>query len=477
MANLASRSYQYSLDLWVEGLNTSSTYQTVYIWCNGQKSPNLAKSGSGQAYSNVWSPNVSCGTSYYVSWEIATASNSASGGSYVSTTACPLPKPSAPTLYLDPDTYSISASWSGVSYADHYVYELRRGAGSPIQYNYNYSNTYKNFYNLDPDTSYNVKVYAVNADGVNGYSTDRDVRTLPPPKPSQVTNVNIYNNGRGEVRVTWSHASNSDYYAVEIQNQYGTTLAANYDVGYTTSAYIDGVPEYTSVRAKVYGRTIYDNGSAGYSGYVTTGDYTNPSLSLGSTDGAGRIYCYITASDSGSGLRSSNTYYVEISNQNGTLYGNGFYTTNRNVSFSSDRSGNTFVHNSYYRIRVTAYDNSGNSTVATTGQIQFKSQRPTDWNWHTSKIAGQDFKLTADEWNSFGKKVNQFRTYKDLGNYSFSTAIDGNDFTHVMYNQARSAIIAMPYNSTKHPIYSVVKDEDVTAHKVNVLMNALNSIT
>lgn len=71
--------------------------------------------------------------------------------------------------------------------------------------------------------------------------------------------------------------------------------------------------------------------------------------------------------------------------------------------------------------------------------------RPPNWFWYTPKGAHTDFSLDATEWNDFTARINQFRLYKGIGTYSFTTApADASRAVYGwMYNQAVSAMSPM----------------------------------
>src|SRR5690606_31094225 len=101
-----------------------------------------------------------------------------------------------------------------------------------------------------------------------------------------------------------------------------------------------------------------------------------------------------------------------------------------------------FIHNSNYYMQVSAYDNAGNSSTRNV-QVTYKVARPNNWTWHTPKVAGQPISLTASEWNSFCLRINQFRQYRGLQNYNFTTVYSGNIITASVINEARSAMSSM----------------------------------
>ena len=101
--------------------------------------------------------------------------------------------------------------------------------------------------------------------------------------------------------------------------------------------------------------------------------------------------------------------------------------------------------------------------------------RPNNWSWFTAKVQGNNFQLTANEWNSFTSRINSFRNYKGMSTVSFTSAVSNADFTASMFNIAATAIDGMN-PSTSIPAFVSVGD-DVTAFGLNRLRDSLNSIS
>lgn len=74
----------------------------------------------------------------------------------------------------------------------------------------------------------------------------------------------------------------------------------------------------------------------------------------------------------------------------------------------------------------------------TTGSLAPK--RPSDWEWYSDIVSGGDIDLTADEWNDFCARINEFRAYKRLDAYSFTTAEVGAEISAAIVNEAGIAI-------------------------------------
>jgi hypothetical protein len=102
--------------------------------------------------------------------------------------------------------------------------------------------------------------------------------------------------------------------------------------------------------------------------------------------------------------------------------------------------------------------------------------RPANWVWPHTITAGRPVSanLTASDWNSFTVRIGDFRAYKSLSSYAFSTAYTGAEITASIVNQARTAINAMS-PPTAVPA-AKAKGDTTTAAFFNGLRNSLNSI-
>ncbi|WHH59179.1 C1 family peptidase [Petroclostridium sp. X23] len=132
---------------------------------------------------------------------------------------------------------------------------------------------------------------------------------------------------------------------------------------------------------------------------------------------------------------------------------------------------------SFIEVSITLYSLTAASVTAVT------TVRPTNFSWTFQKESGQPFKLTETEWNDFANKINEFRSYKGLSSYFFSTAYNAADFLADMFNQAVSAIAGMnpptAPPSSKLGVSDVVDPDtadDVLAAYLNDIVSSLNSI-
>lgn len=101
--------------------------------------------------------------------------------------------------------------------------------------------------------------------------------------------------------------------------------------------------------------------------------------------------------------------------------------------------------------------------------------RPDAWEWWSVVEKGAEIQLSAAEWNAFTACINDFRVYKDLAEYSFTTAVSGKTaISAAIVNQARTAIAAISGHGTLPA--AAVQGDPVTAAFFNDLRDALNTV-
>lgn len=103
------------------------------------------------------------------------------------------------------------------------------------------------------------------------------------------------------------------------------------------------------------------------------------------------------------------------------------------------------------------------------------SDRPSNWSWSSTISKGNKMRITATDWNNFCSRINAFRAYKGLSNYSFTAAVSGRSMTAAQGNQARSAINEISGHGSLPS--SAVRGSTVTASFFNGLKDALNAIS
>lgn len=115
----------------------------------------------------------------------------------------------------------------------------------------------------------------------------------------------------------------------------------------------------------------------------------------------------------------------------------------------------------------------GSATVVVTGSVV---TRPTNWSWTSSIASGSAVSITAKEWNNFCTRINEFRTYKELHLYDFTTAVSGKTpISADICNQAWSAINDITGHGTMPG--QAVKGGPLYASFFTGLRDALNAIS
>jgi hypothetical protein len=304
--------------------------------------------------------------------------------------------------------------------------------------------------------------------------------------------------GQGDtyLRVAIDGMSSSSHYHMQIYNVTTGQSKVTSDLGGSAGAYFSTAQTFTGLSAD----TIYNfyaeiqAVSGGATTYVPASGYTSfatsapppppdtpPNVSINSWSGENAITAGWSASDD-HGIRSSNSYYVEISGENNTTFGNGYYTNSTSATFQFDRLGSPFVVNSVYTVRVTAYDTIGQATP-TTRAITYTKTKPTVFNWDNAKTSGGQHNLTSSEWDRLIKKVNEWREYK--GKVTRNLIDSGVSVS--------SSIIILPSASNMQSVINALTESGmnnstsinfspssggiISASHLNNLRDVLNSIT
>ena len=100
--------------------------------------------------------------------------------------------------------------------------------------------------------------------------------------------------------------------------------------------------------------------------------------------------------------------------------------------------------------------------------------RPSNWYWTSTVNPGNQIALTAAEWNNFCARINDFRDYKNLNRYSFTTVHSGTTISAAIVNQARTAINGISGHGTLPA--AAIQGGAITASFFHGLQNALNAI-
>ena len=184
---------------------------------------------------------------------------------------------------------------------------------------------------------------------------------------------------------------------------------------------------------------------------------------------SGTATFYTDASGDTYGFLSKSTGWDDVEGEPTSILASNDDGDDRNFKFTYDVTAGT----TYY-LWVRYYSTSASGYIDLYIDPPEVVTRPNDFSWTYSKVQGGTFNLTATEWNNFTSRINAFREYKGLSDYSFTRAYSGNNFTAAMYNQARIAIQAISGYGTYIP--TVTKGQQITAYMMNVLVSELNAI-
>lgn len=132
----------------------------------------------------------------------------------------------------------------------------------------------------------------------------------------------------------------------------------------------------------------------------------------------------------------------------------------------------------YYSIIYTdggAYDEESSIIHPSTDTEEEDAERPEYFDWTYTKKSGNEFNLTAKEWNALCKNVNELLAYYGQYDYYFTTAYKEAAFTANMYNEILDAIYPISPRSWDYlKEYKVNPGDAVRAKALNDLVDLVN---
>lgn len=311
---------------------------------------------------------------------------------------------------------------------------------------------------LSSSTTYTFTVHFY--DGTTDLGSDSinittDDPPTPPPDPPSSISTSV--DGK-DVDITWAKGDGAAYTHYEILDTAysgyttGTSLSrtmAEYDTTYTVRLWSEGSDGQLSSKV---------------SKNFTTDPDPNPPPGPPSNLNASVTGLSVTITWS-KGTNADDTYY-EIVGTSHSGYTSGTSITKSVASYSTTYTYKLQSRNDYGTSSFV-------SSTFTTGE-EPAITRPDNFSWTTAKIAGNTFSLTANEWNDFTDRINAFRVYKELSEYSFTQATTGAQFTALMFNETINAIDAMdPSTSTPSAQQA---GYTAFASLLNDIVAALNSV-
>ena len=348
--------------------------------------------------------------------------------------------------------------------------------------NYNSGQRVITFSGLTINTIYKfnaVTHYTANStllESVN-WSNDLYVTTQIPYIPSSPPI--IVSRNEGSLSLSWGSSVGANSYTLRYKNYDGVyhTISGITNTTYTLNNLEYGVTYDLSVKGNnSLGSSDYTSENPGTTapkspGNISASTVTSTSISIQLSNGMIgnwdyiRVYAY---------QNSITPEYIDI---NKTDYDSG----TRIVTWSGLTIGLEYLFNvlTYFTVDSTLLQsvNSSNDLYITI------ADRPINFSWDTPKISGDPTtNLLASEWTNLQNKVNEFRQYKSLSNYSFTNVISGGIFYASIFNEVRNNIypmnsIGLP--STKVGISDVVDPNDadyILASDLNNIVSCLNAI-
>lgn len=322
---------------------------------------------------------------------------------------------------------------------------------------------------LSPGTSTTLYAYATAASDGKYYSAGSDVaNTLT---QLSTPSVNSYTVKYRSIDVVVSSVSGAEQYKLEVRDENLSLVSSVTSV--STSLTASGLSVNTLYLFRV--RAEDTNGShvtSNWSSYTQVTTLASPSAPQFSST---------TVGDNSISLSWSSVSYAST------------YDLEYRIAFSANSwtvvsTGNTTYNvtglnnGTQYEFRVRAYvPDYGNYTGYSNLTYATPGIRPSNWSWSTAKTAGASFNLTATEWNNFTTRINQFRSYKGISSFSFTTVSTNGQLLATIYNQASDAINTLsPPTSlptiTETGTRSAASGNKVKASYLNGIRDSLNSI-
>ena len=384
-----------------------------------------------------------------------------------------------------------------VGYMKTYVYEDSAWVDiASSSYYYSVSGNDVTITNLPPN--YSVYAYVatyLKMSGGSSYSTYAS--TAPSSSPyyltfttsnwSTPTAPTMSYRINGGFALSWTDNGFDSYVAIDTGSGY-----VEYDAGYTNTDWKINLYVY-GVQCSIKAKNVY----TAWDGNTYSGNYS--SVNIGTTTsqipGIFDAYAVGTTVTIWIGAMSGNYSYFKIwykATDSGTWLSKQVYTTGRHdVTGLTNGKTYDFKVSSFYTIAgtdVESVDDNGYVGYSSTEQFAITS-RPTNWAWTTVITAGTNvpsvsgktiYIMPASEWNNFTAKINEFRTYKSLTSYSFTSVSTNTEFTKTIINQALVAIRAMSAHFTwggTFPPDRVTGDNILQASVYQNMRDAMNSIT
>jgi hypothetical protein len=347
-----------------------------------------------------------------------------------------------------------------------------------------YFSPYVNLNNFSQQTSYDIRRWQVDTSNKSSVLTSWQSITTPdyPDTPDSPTLVKRVDGG---FQLTWDSVTNADWYILRRGTDeiiYTNTIV--YTVPHTTTGLLYGQTYYVGAQAL---STYLPNSSFSSNNVVTTAPKT-PTLSFVSATNTSITVSIGVSTGNWSfvkawyRLKNSADAWQSITITNPTTTGT--------ITGLTTGSEYEIKASSFYTVSGTdieSVDASGNTSFSSLIYAKAVS-RPTNWAWTTTITAGTDvpsvsgktiYIMPATEWNAFTDRINDFREYINLADYTFTSVSTDTEFTKTIINQALTAIRDMSAYFTGGktvPADRVTGDNILLASVYQNMRDAMNSI-
>lgn len=387
-----------------------------------------------------------------------------SGTSAYSSASTITTKPSTPSLSISTTTdTSITVTVTGYGNYDSLNVNMEDASGNLLSGQSRASSGDLTFTSLSPTITYYFRAYAIFNTVQSNEVIISDTTTTPiPDTPSGLI---VTNRTQTSLSLSWNNVIYaSEYLLWIIDDDTDGSLYNQIHPTTSTSLTVSGLSPSTKYETRISAKNIDDEMSNFSSAVYTQTTPYAPSIVLGEN-----LYNSIefTVGQIGN-YDSINVYLDDVL----------LFTTFSTGTFTRDG----LTENTLYSLSAETVYNGDTSTRTSINFTTPANPRPSNWTWSTNftstfntvKVNSTTYNsyiMPSSEWNNFTQRINEFRIYKNLTNYTFTTVSSGTTFTSTIMNQAINAI-----NDLGYGISTVSSGSDVSSSKFDTMAYYLNII-
>ena len=295
--------------------------------------------------------------------------------------------------------------------------------------------------------NYNTGDFSPWSDNVYGF---KRITMLQTPAPSQPSNITATYSGMNAT-ISWTKGSYANQTAIKFNGQTYYTANSSYTVTLPSKG-----SYYDIELASINVNSVYSSWKYGGSLYITAVPIPgNPS---------GIMVSYSGTTATISWTKGSNTSYTDVWNTNDNTHGT---TTNSSWSFNVPSRGVS------YTFKLASVNSDGvSSSWITVPNIYV----PVNFSGSLYKTASNgNYVVDTAKWVSFATRVNEFRSYKGLSQYSYSyltNAQNGNNFMATYFNEMINSMSGLGLTG----LYTKTSGDNILKSYFDNMVSKLNSI-